>query len=74
LCVLLISILLDATTTPVDKPERWEKVRKKAGELWAEFYDAISETNEQLAERQPSEVEKLNPLVMQAAIRRGCKF
>lgn len=31
-------------------------MRKKAGELWTDFYDAISETNEQLAEQQSDEV------------------
>lgn len=47
---------LAAAVGPIDKTARWRQMRKKAGELWTDFYDAISETNEQLAEQQSDEV------------------
>ncbi|KAI6176102.1 GRAM domain-containing protein 4 [Aphelenchoides bicaudatus] len=57
-----------ATLERKGSSERWKQLQRKASELWSDFHDAISETNEQLAARQPSELERLNPLVMQSSI------
>ncbi|KAI6212164.1 GRAM domain-containing protein 4 [Aphelenchoides besseyi] len=40
---------------------KWNQTRTKLEELWNEFLLGLSETNEQLAERQPKELGKLSP-------------
>ncbi|KAI6217980.1 GRAM domain-containing protein [Aphelenchoides fujianensis] len=44
-----------------EKTTKWKKTRAKVEEICTEFLDALSETNKQLAERQPNELAKLKP-------------